>query len=274
VGRILEYRAVSASIGPGDGGHLDEDGQNMKEVYFERLKECYKMYFDEVSKNCAGAGEPKTGDGAGASKGADEHWMRIADLDWCKRRFAKLAELDAGHFFEQIAKQDGEVVQFFIDESLEDRPPLTMRVRAVKKGIDPRTFSPLRERFDILHNMSTPDLEDFAEVTPFEDPFGRIAREMLSPPANADVINLQEALFMHLESLHKMEEERLKDAVDGAGAGAGGDNAPSISVQTETQAEAFAKLANLDAEQIAEQMANLDDEIFQFADDSGEGEDE
>ena len=32
VGRILEYRPVSASIGPGDGGHLDEDGQNMKEL--------------------------------------------------------------------------------------------------------------------------------------------------------------------------------------------------------------------------------------------------
>ena len=47
--------------------------------------------------------------------------------------------------------------------------------------------------------------------------------------------------------------------------------APSIFVQTETQAEAFAKLGNLDAEQIAEQMANLDDEIFQFADDNGEG---
>jgi hypothetical protein len=59
-----------------------------------------------------------------------------------------------------------------------------------------------------------------------------------------------------------------ENAGDGAGAGAG---APSIFVQTETQAEAFAKLGNLDAEQIAEQMANLDDEIFQFADDNGEG---
>jgi hypothetical protein len=55
---------------------------------------------------------------------------------------------------------------------------------------------------------------------------------------------------------------------DGAGAGAG---ASSIFVQTETQAKTFAKLANLDAEQMAEQIANLDDEIFQFADDSGKG---
>jgi hypothetical protein len=261
VGRILEYRKVSASVGPGDGGHLDEDGINMKKVYFQRLKECYKMYFDEVSKNCAGAGEPETGDGAGASKGADEHWMRIADLDWCKRRFAKLAELDADHFFEQIAKQDGEVVQFFIDESLEDRPPISMRVRAVKKGIDARTFSPLRERFDILYDLGTPALEGFAKTTLSPDPWGKIARDILVyrvAPGN-DAIEMKEALFMTVEGYCKDDDKRFEALVGGGGAGAGagssiqskedeqdGDNAPSIFVQTETQTEAFAKLAEED----------------------------
>ena len=79
--------------------------------------------------------------------------------------------------------------------------PLFTRVKAVREGTDPRSFSLLRERFDILYDLPTPELQDFAGTTHSPDPWGDIARNILVyriAPGD-DAIKLKEALFMTLE---------------------------------------------------------------------------
>jgi hypothetical protein len=138
------------------------------------------------------------GDGAGAGAGAGDPSIFV-QTETLADAFAKLATEES---------------------ATEHVDTLMVRVKAVKEGTDPRSFSPLRERFDILYDLPTPELQDFADATLSPDPWGDIARNILvyrNAPWD-DVIKLKEALFMTLEGFCEKEDKRLKDAVDGAGA--------------------------------------------------------